>query len=145
MTYILVKNIVWHGILRKVRITIFSWFQASEFLPLHINTSALSGAHIPFHKGQASGFDLDARNAVRVHTAAGIQVRGVFFTGHRTVCVAGDQYPAILSGPVSESRFGFLFGRVVFGGACGVEYPDLLQWLPHIPNKKTVHRPQGRI
>lgn len=114
---------------------------------------------MPFYKRDGVFFQLEACDAVRMYTAAGIEVNvagieekvagtevNVAGTGkHGTVSVTGYEMTMIFYSPVGKPLFNFGPETVILGSAGWVRDAQLFQWLPKVSYQKACQSPKGGV
>ena len=100
---------------------------------------------MPFYKRDGVLFQLEACDAVRMYTAAGIEVNVAGTGKHGTVSVTGYEMTMIFYSPVGKPLFNFGPETVILGGAGWVRDAQLFQWLPKVSYQKACQSPKGGV
>lgn len=78
-------------------------------------------------------------------TASAVVIEGVLSGESGAMGMAGDQNVIFLLGPMMETLLGFLFSRIIFRGAGGIQDAVALQRFPQIPDQKSGEAPERGI
>ena len=123
-------------LLFTVTLIVINAYSISKNFPCDIKGKIIPCADTPFYKGNAAVFDFNSGDACGVDAASGIKVRGIFFTNHWVMGMAGNQDMVVFCCPGVQAFFCFSFFGVVFCRTGRVWDAKAFKRLPYISNQK---------
>ena len=101
-----------------------------------------SGCHFPLYQIGSQTIQFDSCDAIRMNTAAGVQINTILRLIHRfrqsgSVCMASHKNDTIFLGPLLQLALCSISSFMILGSTRRIIHAKLLQWSPEIPHQKS--------